>query len=249
MKSPQVIQSGPPLPSPARARQGGRGTVKVGAVQERWHPDAEEHLAALASGVRAAVLHGAFSVYQTDSVREAGGWPDMIGEDITLTWALLAEGRTVTFEATAVAFTAVPTQFRRFVRQRSRWARGMIEGLGAYGWPLLKKHNIASHGIAINCLFPWVDLCYTFAFLPGLVLACFGNFAIVGPLTVAVLPLNILLSWLMYRLQRGVYEEMRLKVRENRWGFVGYLLLYQPIMSPIAVSGYAQKLLRRPRRW
>ncbi|CAB4871185.1 unannotated protein [freshwater metagenome] len=223
--------------------------MKVGAVQERWHPDAEEHLAALASGVRAAVLHGAFSVYQTDSVREAGGWPDMIGEDITLTWALLAEGRTVTFEATAVAFTAVPTQFRRFVRQRSRWARGMIEGLGAYGWPLLKKHNIASHGIAINCLFPWVDLCYTFAFLPGLVLACFGNFAIVGPLTVAVLPLNILLSWLMYRLQRGVYEEMRLKVRENRWGFVGYLLLYQPIMSPIAVSGYAQKLLRRPRRW
>ena len=58
-----MIQSGPPLPSPARARQGGRGTVKVGAVQERWHPDAEEHLAALASGVRAAVLHGAQIVF------------------------------------------------------------------------------------------------------------------------------------------------------------------------------------------
>ncbi|MEI7890237.1 MAG: nitrilase-related carbon-nitrogen hydrolase, partial [Actinomycetes bacterium] len=40
-----------------------RGTVKVGAVQERWHPDAEEHLAAIASGVSAAVLHGAQIVF------------------------------------------------------------------------------------------------------------------------------------------------------------------------------------------
>ena len=195
------------------------------------------------------VAQGAFSVYETAAVKDVGGWPDMIGEDITLTWSLLAEGKTVAFEATAVAFTSVPTDLRGFARQRSRWARGMIEGLGEFGWPLLKKHNIASHGIAINFLFPWVDCCYTFAFLPGLVLACFGNFAIVGPLTLAVLPLNLLLSWLMFRLQRGVFGEMDLRIRQNRWGYLSYLLFYQPMMSPIAVSGYAKGLMGSKRRW
>jgi biofilm PGA synthesis N-glycosyltransferase PgaC len=72
-------------------------------------------------------------VYRTDAVRDAGGWPDMIGEDIVLTWAMLAAGGRSTYEQTAIAFTDVPIGFRHFVRQRQRWARGMIEGLRIHG--------------------------------------------------------------------------------------------------------------------
>jgi N-carbamoylputrescine amidase len=47
------------LDSPARTRAPERGLLRVGAVQERWHPDRDEHEAALAAGIRLAASHGA----------------------------------------------------------------------------------------------------------------------------------------------------------------------------------------------
>lgn len=45
--------------SPARTTIGARPRVRVGAVQERWHPDPEVHRASLAAGVAAAADAGA----------------------------------------------------------------------------------------------------------------------------------------------------------------------------------------------
>lgn len=75
------------------------------------------------------VAQGAFSLYKTESVREVQGWPDAIGEDIVLTWRLLHRNWKVYFEPMAIAFTDAPTTLKHFAKQRSRWARGMIEGL------------------------------------------------------------------------------------------------------------------------
>lgn len=47
------------LDSPARTRPPERGVFRVGAVQERWHPDAAEHEQALAAGARSAAEAGA----------------------------------------------------------------------------------------------------------------------------------------------------------------------------------------------
>ncbi len=41
------------------------------------------------------VAHGAFSLYKTDAIRNVGGWPDAIGEDIVLTWRFFGQGWTV----------------------------------------------------------------------------------------------------------------------------------------------------------
>ena len=38
------------------------------------------------------VAQGAFSLYRTQAVLAAGGWPDAIGEDIVLTWQLMRHG-------------------------------------------------------------------------------------------------------------------------------------------------------------
>ena len=37
------------------------------------------------------VAQGAFSAYWTEDLRAVGGWPDAIGEDIVLTWSIMAE--------------------------------------------------------------------------------------------------------------------------------------------------------------
>jgi biofilm PGA synthesis N-glycosyltransferase PgaC len=195
------------------------------------------------------VAQGAFSVYRTERVKEVGGWPDAIAEDIVMTWALIAAGYSISFEATAVAFTAVPERFRHLARQRSRWARGMIEGLKAHGRAIIARHRKSTHGVLIDLLFPWMDLCYTFAFLPGVILAFTGNFAIVGPITLAVIPINLMLSLLMFRLQRRSFSEVGLEVRRNKLGLLSYLVFYQPIMSPIALIGYSEEIFKRPHRW
>ena len=48
-----------PLPSPARTRQSICAPFRVGAIQDRWHPDPDEHRSSLADGVAAAAAAGA----------------------------------------------------------------------------------------------------------------------------------------------------------------------------------------------
>jgi len=195
------------------------------------------------------VAQGAFSVYRTPAMRLAGGWPDRIGEDIVATWALIEHGGRAAFEPTAVAFTTVPTSLRRFTIQRQRWARGMIEGLNTYGATLLHRRGLWVHSVAADAVFPFLDLTYMVAFPAGLVLAAFGNFAIVGPMTLAVLPLNLIMVGVLLRRERAVFAELGLHVRRNRRGFLAYFLLYQLIQSPISVSGYVMEIAGARRVW
>jgi len=194
------------------------------------------------------VAQGAFSLYRTERVKAVGGWPNMIGEDIVLTWKLFEHGCRVYFEPLAVAFTEVPTNLRAFQRQRSRWARGMIEGLKlAPPW----QHNTwyATYLTALDVFIPFVDFFYTFVWIPGLILAFFGKYYIVGLYTLFVVPLNMLVLYIMSRYQRRVFDALNLHIRKNRIGFFLYFLFYQMIHSPISVIGYFQELTRRERAW
>ena len=58
--NPRVITAiGAPLQSPARVNEPTRAPLRVAAVQQRWHPDRDEHLAALTAGIAAAAQNGA----------------------------------------------------------------------------------------------------------------------------------------------------------------------------------------------
>jgi biofilm PGA synthesis N-glycosyltransferase PgaC len=86
-------------------------------------------------------------------------------------------------------------------------------------------------------------------FLPGVILALFGHYYIVGPSTLLVLPLAFLIVLVMYKKQKMVFRELDLKVRQNLVGFIVYMLVYQVLMSPICVLGYSQELLGRTKKW
>jgi poly-beta-1,6-N-acetyl-D-glucosamine synthase len=195
------------------------------------------------------VAQGAFSLYETAAVREVGSWPDAIGEDIVLTWKLLRGGRRVYYEPKAVAFTSAPEEFRTFTRQRSRWARGMIEGLRTVP-PWHQPRRLTRALTAVNLAIPFLDTAYVFAWLPGLVLACFGYFWLVGPMTIAVLPLTaIVYGVLFHRQWHDVFKPLGLVVRKNWLAFAAFLLVYQVVMSTVSVKGYTEELLGRRRRW
>ncbi|MFN8169102.1 MAG: glycosyltransferase [Candidatus Nanopelagicales bacterium] len=195
------------------------------------------------------VAQGAFSVYRTDAMKRIGGWPDAIGEDIVVTWRLMEGGDRVFYEPTAVAFTDAPTRVRHFMRQRARWARGMLEGLSAV--PPWRQRRPMSGAIAsIDLLIPLLDIGYGVLWLGGLVLALLGLPIIVGWWTLLVLPVTLLVYGLLRMWQsRRVFAPLGLQVRRNRIGYVAFLLLYQVLCSWASLAGYAQHVLGTARRW
>ncbi|MGG5254113.1 glycosyltransferase family 2 protein [Neobacillus sp. SM06] len=195
------------------------------------------------------VAQGAYSIYKTKQLREIGGWPNAIGEDIVLTWRLLEKKWKVYFEPLAVSFTEVPSSFRHFVRQRARWARGMIEGLHEVK-PWKQPQMYVKYLTGINFLMPYLDLSYTLFWIPGLMLSFFGYFWIVGPMTLLVLPLTLISYSILYLYQRNhVFKRLQLKVRKNQLGFILFILGYQMIMSPVSVYGYIQEFFKLKRNW
>jgi poly-beta-1,6-N-acetyl-D-glucosamine synthase len=194
------------------------------------------------------VAQGAFSAYRTDALRAAGGWPDAIGEDIVLTWKMMQHGR-VFYEPLAMAYTTAPATLHSLSRQRSRWARGMIEGIRSVP-PWRQRTFIAIALTSVDLAIPFLDLAYVFLWWPGVGLACTGRFWIVGPMTVAVIPMTLLLYWILYRYQhRHVLAPLGLRPRRDKRGLLLFLLGYQLLMSTMSVLGYGQELLRLRRSW
>lgn len=194
------------------------------------------------------VAQGAFSLYRTKDLLNSGGWPNAIGEDIILTWDLLQQGGKVYFEPLSVAFTEVPSTLKSFSRQRSRWARGMIEALRRIK-PWDQPLTYTKYLTGVNLLMPFLDFCYTLFWLPGLILAFLGIYWIVGLITLLVLPLTLLCYSVLYIYQRHVFHVLELRVRRNYTGFLLFVLLYQMIMSPVAIWGYLQEFFRTKRKW
>ena len=195
------------------------------------------------------VAQGAFSLYLTAEVRRVGGWPDAIGEDIVVTWRLLENGDRVLFEPTAVAFTDAPVRLRHFMRQRARWARGMLEGIAAVP-PWRQTRPLTRFIAGIDLLIPLLDVGYALIWLPGVVLFFLGYPVIVSVWTLAVLPITLLVYGGLRTYQsRHVFGSLNLVVRRNRFGYVAFLLGYQVLCSPASLAGYAQHIVGARRRW
>ena len=194
------------------------------------------------------VAQGAFSLYDRKTVVELGGWPEMVGEDIVLTWKILDAGYRVGHAEDALAFTDCPNTLRKFVNQRRRWSRGLMEAFKTTP-SILFKPRLSTLYVWWNTLFPFMDIAFTFGFIPGMILACFGIYWIVGPMTLSLLPMAFLLNWQMYLKGRAMFRSENLKVRANSLGFIFYVFAYGLILQPACVYGYFSELFNVRKTW
>ena len=197
----------------------------------------------------ALVAQGAFSGYWTTDLRAVGGWPDAIGEDIVLTWAMLGSRGLVQYEPLAVAFTVVPETLDRLLSQRSRWARGMLEGLRTH--PPRKQPRVLAKLVAgIDYLVPILDIGVVCFWVPGVILFLFGYPLIFGWWSMLLLPITLAVFGFLQRWQaRHVFATLGIHPQSDKRGFVGYLFVYQPLTSAAALRGYGQHLAGSHRRW
>ena len=68
-------------------------------------------------------------------------------------------------------------------------------------------------------------------------------------MTLLVIPVAFMVVTLMFHKQRQVFQELNLKVRKNSLGFLIFMLLYQPLMSPICLTGYLKELAGARKQW
>ncbi len=194
------------------------------------------------------VAQGAFSLYSRKAIEEVGGFPDCVGEDIVLTWAMLKRGYRVGHCEDAILFTNVPETYRQFARQRHRWARGMIEAFKRHPSMIIRP-RLSTTFIFWNLQFPLLDLAFSMVFLPGVIAACFGIYWIAGPATLALLPMAFVVNYFTFRVGQQTFRHTRLRVRFNPLGFINYSLFYSLLMQPVALWGYASELLGTRKTW
>jgi biofilm PGA synthesis N-glycosyltransferase PgaC len=194
------------------------------------------------------VAQGAFSIYDRSAIEEVGGWAECVGEDIVLTWAMLERGWRIGYAEDACCFTNAPEDLKKFVHQRRRWARGMLEAFRRHPRILLIP-RMSTFFVCWNLLFPWLDFVYTAAFIPGVILALFGIYWIAGPMTLALLPMALLMNLLMYRISAGMFDKQGLRVRHNIGGFLVYAFAYSLVLQPVSVAGYVSELLGMRKSW
>ncbi|HEX4869882.1 MAG TPA: glycosyltransferase [Moraxellaceae bacterium] len=195
------------------------------------------------------VAQGAFSLFRRDVLRAVGGWPETVGEDIVLTWAILERGYRVGYAEDAFVFTNVPHTLGSYFRQRKRWSRGLIEAFKRHP-AMLVKRRLNTPFVYYNLLFPVMDTAYLFIFLPGLVAALFfQNYAVVGLMTLMVLPLAVLVNVLMYLKQLAIFRRNGLVVRRNILGAILFTLGYQAMLAPPSLAGYLSEALGTRKKW
>jgi biofilm PGA synthesis N-glycosyltransferase PgaC len=197
----------------------------------------------------ALVAQGAFSAYWTEDLRAVGGWPDAIGEDIVLTWELLASRGVIQYEPVAVSFTVVPERLRHLFRQRARWARGMLEGLRVHP-PYKQPRHLAKFVASVDYLVPFIDFGLVFFWLPGVILFIAGYPLIFGWWSMLLLPITLLLFGVLRRWQeRHVFRQLGIAVEPDKRGFLAYLFVFKLIGSAASLWGYLQFLRGSARRW
>lgn len=233
------------------------GTVLVQNSRESWITRAQEwdYFHGIAAIKRAQslfqgtlVAQGAFSLYDRQTLIEVGGWPNCVGEDIVLTWAILNRGYRVGHCEDACVFTNVPARLKQFSRQRQRWSRGMIEAFKQHP-SILFAPRLSTFFIYWNILFPFLDLVFTVFFIPGLIMALFGYYWIAGPMTLALLPIAMAMNYVMFFFGKKTFTSLNLQVRTNIIGFLIYTIGYSLIMQPVCLGGYLSELFNRKKNW
>jgi biofilm PGA synthesis N-glycosyltransferase PgaC len=100
---------------------------------------------------RPLLASGCFSVYRTDALREAGGWPRRtVAEDMDLTWIMYMNGHKVRFVLDAVCYPIEPHNLHFLSKQLRRWSCGFFQCVKIH-WREVLHVPFLRNIVAIGC--------------------------------------------------------------------------------------------------
>ena len=84
---------------------------------------------------RLFTVSGVIAVFRKSALHQIGYWsPDMLAEDIDISWKLQTQFWEIRFEPRALSWILMPETLGGLWKQRLRWAMGGIQVMKKYGW-------------------------------------------------------------------------------------------------------------------
>lgn len=194
------------------------------------------------------VAQGAFSAYKKSVLMAVNGWPNLVGEDIVLTWAMLDKGYETTYAENAIAFTSAPISYKYYFHQRTRWARGLIEAFIQHKRIFLKK-KIFIFFIYWNLFFIMIDIIRFFVIIPGIILFFMGKDLFIGPFIFFLFLTGSLNNLVFFMTQRKLFKSYGYYLKLNPLSFCLYSACYQYLMNIPVVYGYYLEFFKRKKSW
>lgn len=105
-------------------------------------------------------VSGVIAGFRKAALHEVGYWsPDMVTEDIDISWKLQLAGWSIRFEPNALCWVLMPETLNGLWKQRTRWAQGGVEVLLRYFRPLLRWRSRGMWPLYLECC---ISLCWAF---------------------------------------------------------------------------------------
>lgn len=106
------------------------------------------------------IISGAFGAFETDTIRQVGGWDIGPGLDGDITQKLRKAGYKVHFAENAICMTCVPERWYQLFRQRRRWSKSLVRFRIRKHWDMLWSNKNFSF---LNMLSNAENIVYDFA--------------------------------------------------------------------------------------
>lgn len=187
-----------------------------------------------------SVIPGAIGAFRKEAVEKCGGFAtDTLAEDCDLTFRLHREGYIIRTCNEAIALTEAPETLEMFLRQRFRWAFGMMQSFWKHrdqlfsfqklniGWILLP--NMLIFNFIIPLFSPLVD----FMFIAGLFTRHALTYAIIYFLYYII---DCLISWLAYH-----FDNQKFTLRKTLILFV-QRFIYRQLMFYVLFKSYLKAI-------
>lgn len=211
------------------------------------------------------VTPGALSMYRKDALLKVGGFnPKNLTEDVEITWRLIKAGYKIRMCLAAGTYTSVPSNKRKWWRQRIRWDIGGVQTLISYKGEIFKKNPLGYFivplfavsmflglfGLSIF-LYLWIShfilaFLYTrYSFISDVPVLTFERFYV----TATVLNFFGIVVFLL-----GLYftlvglKKINPGVRKSFFNIFFYLLAYVTI-HPVILAVSIYKLIKKDLKW
>ncbi|TCV83566.1 MULTISPECIES: poly-beta-1,6-N-acetyl-D-glucosamine synthase [Methylomonas] len=120
-------------------------------------------------------ISGVIAGFRKTALHDVGYWsPDMVTEDIDISWKLQLAGWAIRFEPNALCWVLMPETLNGLWKQRSRWAQGGVEVLLRYFRPLFSWRSRGMWPLYLECC---ISLTWAFLVVAMLALVPFEWFS------------------------------------------------------------------------
>ena len=112
---------------------------------------------------RIFTISGVIAAFRKSALHDVGYWsPDMITEDIDISWKLQLAGWTIPFETNALCWVLMPETLNGLWKQRSRWAQGGVEVMLRYFSSMFQVKALGMWPLYVECC---ISLIWSFTIL------------------------------------------------------------------------------------